>query len=299
MELRKIKEGIFYIPNPVNIGVLQDTDDSLILIDTGLDKNTGKKISRLLRTQGFSNIKAIINTHSHADHIGANKYIKEEFDSKIYAPSIEAGIIEYPVIEPLYLFSGAKPLKELESKFLMAPASTVDYVIQSEEKYIKFNGFTISIVPLPGHALNQIGLVVDNVLFCADTVFSKEVLVKHKIPFNVDIDAEKTSLKYLIDSEFDYYLPSHAKLCSNIAELSKANLDCINEIENWLFRQLETPKSTEGLISEFCSHFNLSIELVSQYYLTKTAILAYLSSLHRNEKIKYEIKQNSLKWSII
>ena len=45
MELRKIKEGIFYIPNPVNIGVLQDADDSLILIDTGLDKNTGKMIA--------------------------------------------------------------------------------------------------------------------------------------------------------------------------------------------------------------------------------------------------------------
>jgi len=43
MELKKITELVYYIPNPANIGVVKDGEKSVILIDTGLDDDTGKK----------------------------------------------------------------------------------------------------------------------------------------------------------------------------------------------------------------------------------------------------------------
>jgi hypothetical protein len=38
MELRSITENVWYIPNVVNIGVIRDKDNSVILIDTGIDR---------------------------------------------------------------------------------------------------------------------------------------------------------------------------------------------------------------------------------------------------------------------
>jgi len=129
MELKKITELVYYIPNPANIGVVKDGEKSVILIDTGLDDDTGKKVLRLLEENGLFP-KAIVNTHSHADHCGGNRYIKERTGATIYASEIESAIIQYPLLEPLYLFSGASPLRDLRNKFLMAQSSSVDHVIK-------------------------------------------------------------------------------------------------------------------------------------------------------------------------
>ncbi|MGC8940941.1 MAG: MBL fold metallo-hydrolase [Candidatus Nanoarchaeia archaeon] len=110
MELKKITEQVYYIPNPANIGVVKDGEKSAILIDSGLDDDTGRKILRLLEKNDLF-VKAIVNTHSHADHCGGNRYIKEKTNAMIYAPEVESAIIQYPSLEPLYLFSGASPLK--------------------------------------------------------------------------------------------------------------------------------------------------------------------------------------------
>ena len=79
MEISKITSKVWYIPNVVNIGVVRDDDDSVILIDTGIDRSIGKKIINLLSEEKFK-IKAILNTHSHDDHCGGNNYIKKATD---------------------------------------------------------------------------------------------------------------------------------------------------------------------------------------------------------------------------
>ena len=114
----QLSEKVYYIPNLANIGVIKDGNNA-ILIDSGLDDNTAKKILKVLEKENLI-LKAIINTHSHADHCGGNAYLKEKAQVKIYAPEIESGIIENPILEPLYLFSGANPISDLKNKFLMA-----------------------------------------------------------------------------------------------------------------------------------------------------------------------------------
>ena len=97
MELRSITEDIWYIPNVVNLGVIRDTDNSVILIDTGIDRGVGKKICNLLSSEKLS-LKTIINTHSHADHCGGNKYLQDTTGATIYAPVMEDAIISNPYL---------------------------------------------------------------------------------------------------------------------------------------------------------------------------------------------------------
>lgn len=297
MNLEKINERMYYIPNPVNIGVIKDGKKA-ILIDSGLDDDTAKKILRSLEKEQLYP-KVVINTHSHADHCGGNAYLKEKARIQIYAPEMESGIIEYPYLEPLYLFSGASPIKDLKNKFLMARPSKVDYVIKSNEKRLFFDEVQLEILRLPGHSPNQIGVVIDDILFCADSVFSKEILKRHRMPFYIDIDAQKETLKFLKESNYKFYVPSHTTPTDNIIELADANSEVITEVERYLTSNIRGRKTTEQILKELCDHYKIEIKTVQQYYLMKTLTMAYLSSLHKRKMFEFIIKENALYWSRI
>lgn len=298
MEMKKISERVYYIQNHVNIGVVKDGERSVILIDSGLDDDAGKKILRLLEENGLT-LKAIINTHSHADHCGGNRYIKEKTGAKIYAPEVESAIIQFPLLEPLYLFSGASPLKDLQNKFLMAQPSDVDYVIKRDERRLKFDEIELGIIPLPGHSPNQIGVEADEVLFCADSLFSEDVLKRHKIPFYVDIDKARETFKFLRESKYKFYVPSHAEPRESLIELVNANLEAINGVERYILEEFNGKRTTEQILKDICVHYQINIQGTQQYYLMNTIVMAYLSSLYNRGKLKVEVRENSLFWEKI
>jgi len=297
MNLEKINERVYYIPNPANIGVIKDGKKA-ILIDSGLDDDTARKILKTLKKEQLYP-KAVINTHSHADHCGGNAYLKEKARVQIYAPEIESGIIESPYLEPLYLFSGASPIKDLKNKFLMARPSKIDYVIKTNEKKLFFNEVQLEIIRLLGHSPNQIGVVIDDILFCADSVFSKDVLKRHKVPFYIDIDDQKETLKFLRESIYKFYVPSHANPTDDITELSDANLEVITNVEKCLTKNIIGRKTTEQILKKLCDHYKIEIKTVQQYYLMKTLTMGYLSSLHKRKIFEFIIKENTLYWSKI
>jgi hypothetical protein len=47
MELKQIAENVYYIPHVTNIGLIK-SGDAAVLIDSGVDDDTGRRIMRLL-----------------------------------------------------------------------------------------------------------------------------------------------------------------------------------------------------------------------------------------------------------
>ena len=68
MELVQLGEKTYYIKNATNIGIYKIDEKNVYLIDTGNDKDAGKKILKILNEQGWT-CKGVILTHSHADHL--------------------------------------------------------------------------------------------------------------------------------------------------------------------------------------------------------------------------------------
>ena len=60
----------YYINSPAKIGVYLASSADVYLIDSGNDKDAGRKIKQILTKMNW-NLKGIINTHSHADPLGA------------------------------------------------------------------------------------------------------------------------------------------------------------------------------------------------------------------------------------
>ena len=113
MELVKAGEKTYYIKNAVNIGVYKVGDDEVYLIDTGNDKDAGKKILKITDEMGWK-VKGIITTHSNADHIGGNKLIQDRCNCPVFARGIEKAFTEFPILESSFLYGGY-PFSEILS----------------------------------------------------------------------------------------------------------------------------------------------------------------------------------------
>lgn len=120
-ELIQVSQDCFYIESPAKIGLVRVSDDTVCLIDSGNDKDAGKKVRKILDANGWQ-LEAIYNTHSHADHIGGNRYLQGQTGCRIYAPGIECAFTKHPILEPSFLYGGNPP-KDLRHKFTMAQES--------------------------------------------------------------------------------------------------------------------------------------------------------------------------------
>lgn len=110
-KLIQVTERSYYIQSPAKIGLIKLSDQDVCLIDSGNDKDAGRKVRQLLDANGWRLI-AIYNTHSNADHIGGNQYLQRQTGCKVYAPGIDCDFTRHPILEPSFLYGGF-PFKEL------------------------------------------------------------------------------------------------------------------------------------------------------------------------------------------
>ena len=98
-ELIQASERSYYIQSPAKIGPVRLAGQGVCLIDSGNDKDAGRKVRQILDTNGWR-LTAIYNTHSNAGHIGGNRYLQGQTGCKIYAPGIDCAFARHPILEP-------------------------------------------------------------------------------------------------------------------------------------------------------------------------------------------------------
>src|SRR5215471_21737719 len=131
MELIELKENVWVIQGGANIGVIAHENHCLI-IESGMDKDIGQNILKQVKKLGLTPT-ALLITHAHADHSGGAHHLVRQTGLKVYATRVEASVMSGPILEPLYLFSGAQPPRELQQKFLLARPCLADVILEGNE----------------------------------------------------------------------------------------------------------------------------------------------------------------------
>lgn len=287
-ELIQVLNNTYYINCPAKIGLYLDVDKDVYLIDSGNDKEAGRKVRQILDKNGWT-LRAILSTHSHADHIGGCKYLQAQTGCKVYSPGVERDFTRHTLLEPALLYGGFPP-KALRHKFLMAQESDADELASAELP----EGFEI--IPLPGHCFEMVGFrTPDDVVFLADCLSSRATLEKYRIGFIYDVQAYLDTLEKVKSLSGAFFVPAHAEACEDVSELAQYNIDTVNEIAGRIKSICTQPVNFEALLKRLFDEYALELSF-EQYALVGSTVKSYLAWLMDKGQLKAKCESNLLLW---
>ncbi len=313
MKLQRITEHTYYLPGANNLGVIEIDDKRAIAIDTGMTKDSARTLRKALDESGLE-LGAIINSHHHADHIGGNAYLLRMFpDIQIYAPPLEAVLIENPSLQAMYLSMGSTPIAALRNRWIMAERAPIHHIIGHLEhiqagtrQSCEIESQTLEIVPIPGHSIAQVGIAYEGVCFVADGFFGSTVLEKYGIPYAQDISAQLASIARLAEGDDAWFLPSHGMLTprAELQEVLTINRVAIEKSSELVLGMLpgDVNTITARVISALREQQTASSETkpptmgIPQYAILAGALTAHLSYLEQQRLASVSLEADTLIW---
>ncbi|HVL23124.1 MAG TPA: MBL fold metallo-hydrolase [Thermomicrobiales bacterium] len=292
--VQQLTERVYVVPGGTNVGIVRTDDDGVLLIDTGLNDTTARKVLRAVRDEFNAEVRAILTTHGHADHFGANAFVVARTNARVYAPDIDETVLRHPIMQPVFLYGGADPLDTLRGRFLLAEAGPVDAVLEPGEQEIE--GVEMHVVSLAGHSMNQLGFVVDGVFFCADVVFPQSALEKYRIPYLYGLTEHLDALDYAATIDCRIAVPGHGPLEESLADPVRRNHEVIDRVVTALLGLLTEPMSTDRICAELFAALDVPVLDDQGYYLLRPTVAAYLSHLQRVGEVTHEIIDRAGVW---
>ncbi len=287
-ELIQLAPHTYTIQSPSKMGLVDLGEGHVCLIDSGGDKEAGRKVRQILDAHGWT-LDAVYNTHSNADHIGGNHYLQKQTGCRIYAPGIECAFTRHPILEPAFLFGGY-PSKELRHKFLLAHESDAEPLTADKLPA----GLTM--FPLPGHFFDMVGFrTQDDVVFLADCLSSKETLDKYQIGYIYDVAAYLDTLEQVKTMEASFFVPAHAATTDNIHELAQYNIDKVHAIAERILDLCAEPMNMERILQQLFSEYQLTMTF-EQYALVGSTVRNYLVWLKESGQLNAFFDNNLLLW---
>ena len=277
MSLVRVSGNVHVLEGRTNLGIIAFDDGECLVIDTGINRDQGRKLLNSIKNADLK-IRAVINTHSHADHIGGNRIISERSNVVFYSSSLEKPFIELPLTEVIYLY-GAYPPEALRKHLIEAEGVSVEDVRKLSNEYP-----FLRIVELPGHSIGMIGLGVGNVLFSADAFFPEEIIVKYGIPYHLNVQEAVKTLEKLnneVLNNYEVVVPSHGKILNRegARQLINSNIEAITNIRNIVLKNVKGGLPLNELIKRVLRDLELTPQTTINYLLIASALKSYVAWL--------------------
>ena len=146
------------MPFDENCYVVSDETGEGVVIDPG---GMAKEILAYIREAKLS-IKAVLDTHGHCDHIGANDAIRDATEAPLYIHKEDAAMLSDMRLN-LSAFMGFKAFSRPSEHLL------------SEGDKISFGQSELEVIHTPGHTKGGVCFVGDGVAFTGDTLFAGSI----------------------------------------------------------------------------------------------------------------------------
>jgi glyoxylase-like metal-dependent hydrolase (beta-lactamase superfamily II) len=149
--------------NPLqeNTFVLYDETHQCVIIDPGCYEKQEKDALRNFIQSEKLEVKALLNTHCHVDHVLGNAFVKQTYGVKLYVhPLDEQTLRAVEVYASMYGFNQYEP-------------SEPDHFLNEGDK-VTFGTSTLDVVFVPGHAPGHIAFYNLDQKFCigGDVLFN-------------------------------------------------------------------------------------------------------------------------------
>ncbi|MGN0730161.1 MBL fold metallo-hydrolase [Treponema sp.] len=286
-----------------NIGVVFSGNE-IFLIDSGQSEEDGKFIAETLQVLfPGKKIKAVIHTHSHADHCGGSLYLKKNCGAQLWASAEAARIMEIPALTGA-IYCGGALLKEFDIPQFTPQPIFSDRILGEET--IMADDVSMTFYFLPGHFFGQIGILVRDIscgtlsFFLGDSFFGAELLNKTWIPFLCNQKEFRQSVRKIASIKSDFYIPGHGSKCTleAINALAEINIMVTYEFESLILKKIrEGFCTTELLLKAVADYSSIKMKVVP-FYLIGATLRSYLSCMEHEGKIRCEIIDNKLFWRI-
>lgn len=281
-------ERTYYIDGPSRIGIYRMDEERVCLIDSGNDKSAGKKALKILAENGWRP-EMILNTHSHADHVGGNRVIQERTGCKAYCAGPDRVFVEYTALEPAFLFGGS-PYKELRNKFLLAQES------RAEELTEEVLPEGMRMMRIDGHSFSMTAFgTEDGIWFIADGISGANIIEKYQISFLYDVEEYLKSLDRLKGLEGRLFIPSHGEVYTDMVSIVETNRNKVFEIADLLKDICKEGAGTEEVIQKVFDRYGLVMD-ANQYVLAGSTLRSYLSWMKGRGEIEAGFRGNRLWW---
>ncbi len=177
----KIVTGI-YLVGAGMLGLSHPNDSYIYLLDGGsecalIDAGVGLGIERIfanIEEEGFdpAKIKKVILTHTHADHAGGCKGIREELGCTILVPAHEVSLLEKGTDEELGLVLAKE--SGIYSRDYLFPHCSADDAVSNGDT-IEVGELQLKAIHIPGHSPGSTCYLLEkggkHILFSGDVVF--------------------------------------------------------------------------------------------------------------------------------
>jgi len=162
------------------------------IVDPGAEP---ERIFNLIAVHDLKPI-AILNTHGHVDHVGANRDMKEKFDVPLYLHASDLVLLENILQSELSFILGARE------------SPRPDKFLEDKEK-IKIGKSFLYVIHTPGHSQGSVSFLSDSFLLSGDTLFCGGV-GRTDFPGGSWLDLEKSIKKRILTlPDETLVLPGH------------------------------------------------------------------------------------------
>lgn len=141
-----------------NCFILFDEDKNAFVVDPG---GSSENIIETIEKNSL-NIKYILLTHGHFDHVGAVASLVKKYKAPVYLSKEDRAFLESP--------------KEVRASAfgMQIEAAEVDVFVKEGDE-IPFSEGNIKVIETPGHTLGSVCYLFENYLFAGDTLFNGSI----------------------------------------------------------------------------------------------------------------------------